>query len=540
MSVSAERISTSQWRERLAALATLADEHTPDDLGPVEHLIDRLESQFGLSTTPPSIESTAGERFSALAETAPVAIVQVVGNRIRYANAAAERILGYTDSELLVLGLNDLAHPEDTVDLGRLLLCAERGSGSSRREIRFLAKNGQTRWVDVSAALVQMGDEPSLLITGLDVTRAKRTQAALVESEARWKSLATNAPDLILTTDLDGMIQFINRGVGHERREIVGESLYDYIHPNHHAEVRTRIREVIETGEARDYKVAGYSPAGEPVWYESRVGPVKRGAGVAALLIIARDITERRAVEEEIRRKEAELAHILRMNTVGEIGSGLAHELNQPLTAIGNYAYVLHGELERDGHVPRSTLERLEVIREQCLRAGAIIKQLREFLRKHQPERVSTNVNDVVREALEFIQQELTNGHVQIELELSDLPMVSIDRVQLQQVLINLVLNGIEAMESLPMEQRRMCLQTEGDECGVHVRVHDDGAGLPEQHRHRVFDQFFTTKANGLGMGLPICRTIIEMYEGHLWAEPRVPQGTTFTFFLPIAQGEND
>jgi two-component system sensor kinase FixL len=225
---------------------------------------------------------------------------------------------------------------------------------------------------------------------------------------------------------------------------------------------------------------------------------------------------------------------------MGELAASLAHELNQPLAAILSNAQAARRFLAMAEPDLEEVREALADIIEDDRRAGRVIRGLRALLKKGDVEAEPLDVNSLVREVVALTHSDAVVRNIEIRLELaSDLPPVHGDRVRLQQVLLNLMLNGAEAMEHIEAEARELIVQTARDEAGVLVSVRDAGVGLDEHNIDRIFDTFFTTKPGGLGMGLAICRSIVEAHGGRLWATANTDRGATFQFTLPCDRGRH-
>jgi signal transduction histidine kinase len=242
---------------------------------------------------------------------------------------------------------------------------------------------------------------------------------------------------------------------------------------------------------------------------------------------------------EALQEARAELAHVMRLTTLGELTASIAHEVNQPLGAI-----VINGQaclrlLSRDAPDLEGVREAVECTISDALRASQVIRRILDLLKKAAPEKAPLNLNEALRGVISLAAGELVKNQVLLRTELeADLPPVLGDRVQLQQVVLNLVLNAVEAMSGEGWQPRELQISShESKPEEVTVAVRDSGAGLGPQGPERVFDAFFTTKPGGLGLGLSISRTIIEAHGGRLWATPNQGQGTTFQFTLP-ASGE--
>ncbi|KAA0679511.1 sensor protein [Roseomonas genomospecies 6] len=256
---------------------------------------------------------------------------------------------------------------------------------------------------------------------------------------------------------------------------------------------------------------------------------------------LVREMAERRRAEETARERQKEMDHVARLSILGEMASNLAHELNQPLGAIANYARGCTRRLEMGTGDPAQLVEITRAIAEQAERAGQIIVRIRNFVRKRASQLEPMDVNEAVRTAVSLCQGQARNGGVTIALDLADdLPLVMADRVQIEQVVLNLVKNALDAMQDVPGgtadgRVRTVTVHSGRDEEGrVAVAVVDQGHGISEEARARLFDPFFTTKSGGMGLGLSICRTIVETHGGHLWATDNAGGGVVMRFTLPI------
>lgn len=261
--------------------------------------------------------------------------------------------------------------------------------------------------------------------------------------------------------------------------------------------------------------------------------------GVAFVL----DLTEQKLAQEKLQEAQQslyatqlDLARVSRLTTMGELAASIAHEVNQPLAAVtnnGNACLRLLANRNLDPEVLRLALE--EIVADGT-RASAVISRIRSFIKKTPAQRNTLNVNSVIQEVLALVNYELEKNRVLFECQLTEpLPLVLADRVELQQILLNLIMNGIEAMTAVTDRPRVLWVQSRIDESGdVLVEVCDSGVGFGSE-ADRLFTPFFTTKPNGMGMGLPISRSLVEDHGGRLWAEPNIPHGTLFSFILPVA-----
>lgn len=250
------------------------------------------------------------------------------------------------------------------------------------------------------------------------------------------------------------------------------------------------------------------------------------------------DITERKRAEELVRQQHEQLQFTSRLVTLGEMASTLAHELNQPLAAIASYNAGCLNLLTQENLHPRDLKEAMEKLGTQAQRAGKIIRRVHDFVRKSEPKRAPCVLEEVIEDCLGFIEPDLRRHHVRLEKHIGPLPEIYADRLMLEQVLLNLIRNGIEAMSGTPPEFAVLSLRIEAQEHEVVVQIIDNGCGISEDSRQKLFTAFFTTKPEGMGVGLSICRSIIEFHRGRIWAEanPDSPTGTgtLFTFTLSL------
>ena len=254
--------------------------------------------------------------------------------------------------------------------------------------------------------------------------------------------------------------------------------------------------------------------------------------------LYARDITAIRRAEQELRRHQAELVHVCRLSTMGEVATGMAHELNQPLSAIVNYASGCGRRLRAGTGEPEELAQAMDRIGRQAQRAGEIIKRLRALVGKQAPVRSQVDLNHMVAEVCAFAEFETAKLGLTIALDLAagEIP-VRVDLVQIEQVLLNLVRNALEALAEVPADRRRLVIRTRREANWAIALVEDQGPGIPPEVMTQLFDPFFTTKMNGMGMGLPISQTIIDNHGGEIRASSEPGAGTRFAVRLPLAEG---
>jgi two-component system sensor histidine kinase TtrS len=276
-----------------------------------------------------------------------------------------------------------------------------------------------------------------------------------------------------------------------------------------------------------------------PVEYAS--APLRDREGkVLGAVIVCRDISARKAAEEEQRRHLTEMAHVSRLSTMGEMASQIAHELNQPLSAITNYAGACMRRLQDDRADRDSLLEAMQLLSTQAHRAAQIVRQIRDFIRKRDPQRGPIEINALVGQTAQLVSVEAGRAGVDIDLDLAEtLPSVNGIVIELEQVVVNLLRNAIEAVGHNPTDQRRITIRsTFNADDVIHIEVRDNGPGMDPTALSEAFTPFYTTKRSGMGLGLAISRRIVEAHGGRLWAEVEAGGGATFHIDLPSEVAE--
>jgi PAS domain S-box-containing protein len=362
----------------------------------------------------------------------------------------------------------------------------------------------------------------------------------LGEREARIRRLVDSNIIGVLIWDSQGRIIEANKAfldiVGYAREDLVsGRLRWTELTPAEWRDADDRaIAELKATGTVQPREKEYFRKDGSrvPVLLGSTTFGDRQDEGVAFVL----DLTERKHAEEALRKAQAELAHVTRVMTLGELTASIAHEVNQPLAAVVNAAVACLRWLDRGSPDLDEARRAAEWIIKEGNRASEVIRRVRALANKTDIEKVPLDVNDVVREIIALVQHELFSHRVSLRMELAPtLPMILADRVQLQQVIINVVMNGIEAMQSVTDRPRELVIRSRQDGTQqVLVSVTDCGVGISAENADRLFNAFFTTKSSGMGMGLSICRSIIEAHGGRLWATANVPHGATFQFTLPV------
>jgi PAS domain S-box-containing protein len=460
--------------------------------------------------------------------------------RVLLVNEAASRRLGYRVDELIdrsILDFEDEPTREGSADRVARLKAGE----TLVFEGQMVHRDGELIPLEAGVRGVEVGGRRLALAILRDLTHRREAEKRLrlVQSAVDQVADAVTITDAIL--DPPGpQIIYVNpafeRMTGYTRAEILGSTPRRLHGPRTSRAVLDRLRDRLQSGRPFHGETYNYRKDGSEFIMEWRVAPIRDDWGrITHYVAIQRDVTFQRRAEELAEQHRTELTHVARLSTLGEMASGLAHELNQPLAAIANYT---RGCLRRiaSGSAGDSDIrDALERAAAQAERAGQIIQRMRRFARKRETPRSNTDLNNLVQEAVALIEPEARLREVRLAVELAGgLPTLLIDPIQLEQVVLNLVRNAMDAVANNAIEDRVVAVSTarRGDG-GVEVRVCDRGEGVSDEQMHQMFDPFYTTKPNGLGLGLTISRTIVEAHGGRLQASRNPDRGLTLHLLFP-------
>ncbi len=454
------------------------------------------------------------------------------------------RILGFDPQQGLPTGEQALGriHPEDFDKFQRATI---NEKGHLESEYRIVLPDGTLKYVFGSAHPVfdRNGEVVEVVGVIIDVTERKRAEEALRESETRFRTFVDHAGDGLFVYDLEQRtVVDVNRSacesLGYTRQELIGKTPSAFHLDSHQREMESTA-ERAAAGETVFDRHLHRRKDGSTFPVETHTSLVSYG-GRRFLLKVARDITDRVRAEEQrgkLRQLEADLAHVDRVNLLGELAASISHELNQPIAVSILNANLVLKWLERDPPDLTQVRQWTTQIIDMGTLASEIIDRLRSLYKKEPPKREPVSIDEVIGEMVVLLRGEATRHAVSVRADLADsLPVVLGDRVQIQQVLMNLMLNGIEAMSDTGGV---LTVKSQLKENGqIEISVNDTGPGLPPGKADRIFDAFFTTKPHGSGMGLAISKSIVESHGGRIWANGNGGRGATFHFTVPATASE--
>jgi PAS domain S-box-containing protein len=451
--------------------------------------------------------------------------------------------LGYAVSELLGQSvLKVFPDEEQRVARNNVAICLENIGQTHSWEIRKVRKDGSSLWVRENAKAVRRLDHQLIvLIACEDITERKEAENALRQSEM----YLAEAQRLSRTGSFgwrvaNGEIIWSEetfRMFGYDKApSIKHATIFQRVHPEDRARVEQTIDRASRDGKdfAHGYRLL--MPDGSVKHVHATAHAVTDAAGEIEFVGAVTDITSRRRAEAELHEAQANLAHVTRVTALGEMAASIAHEVNQPLAAVVTNAAACLRWLDREPANLKEARSTVQSIVEDGNRAGEVIQRVRALVNKTADRKAPLHINEVVNEVVSLVQHQLFSHRVALRLELAPaLPLVLADRIQLQQVILNLVINGIEAMQPVKDRPRELVIRTLQDEAShVLVTVSDVGVGVAAENADRLFDAFFTTKSSGMGMGLSICRSIVNAHGGRLSASGNAGPGATFQFTLPL------
>jgi two-component system sensor kinase FixL len=495
---------------------------------------------------------TPSSELQAVLDAAVDAIILIDnGGRMQVFNRGAERLFGYTSQQALGCNVSMLMTERDRGQhdayMARYLRTDVAHIIGIGREVQGRRQDGSVFPAFLSVGRIA-GSVPARFVGFIhDITLRSQALAAVQRERDRANRYLEAAQTILVALDLNHRVTLVNRKgcevLGYEEDALLGMDWFETIVP---ADQRAAPRWQFDTLVDRVPRLphhceyAVLTRGGTQRLIAWRCVVLEDAPGTAAgVLCSGDDVTDVRRAEVEAREAHERMMHVSRVATLGEMASGISHELNQPLTAIANYAQASTRLLATAPTDLTDVREALGQIAAQALRAGEIIRRLRGLVRNHPTDRELASVNEVIEELGSLARADARASDVRVVLELApDLPRLRLDRIQIQQVLLNLLRNSIDALEASPPERREVVIRSAKDGMGdILITVADSGPGVTDTLLQRLFMPFVTSKANGTGLGLAISRTIVEAHGGRLDYQANKPRGAAFIVKLPAEQG---
>ncbi len=456
-------------------------------------------------------------------------------------NETTHRDLGYSREDLMGMNYRAYAAPEDAETMYKAFNQVYR-TGKTIRTTTFkvVTKDGVIKFAEswLSPLRNERGEIVGFRGLSRDITEHKRVEEALRQSEERYRSVLEGIEEGYYEQDLAGNFTFVNdsmcRMLGHSRKEILGTNYQAFLPKEDVKRVFKTWNKVYKTGKPfKSFPVERIRKDGTRSFSESSVFPLQNERGeIIGFRGIVRDVTERKQAELERKQMEQRAQFASRLASVGELASGVAHEINNPLTGVIGYAHLL---LDRKD-ISQDIRHDLEIINEGAQRVAAIIRKLLTFARQQKPEQRFANINEIISTTLDLRTYELASNNIRVAFQPArDLPMTIVDSGQLQQVFLNLIINAETEMK-LAKGGGKLSIKTEQVDNTIRISFKDNGPGIAKENLEKIFDPFFTTRevGQGTGLGLSVCHGIITEHKGKIWVESKLGRGATFIVELPI------
>ena len=469
-----------------------------------------------------------------------VAVIDRETLKVVLCNQNAARVFGLGSPEEVV-GLDPVTavHPDDRERVAKIML--EDGLEKDLREtneFRLIARDGRDLWVSAVGATTEYQGKPAMMVSFRDFTERKQAEEALRQSEERYRTILASIEDGYYEVDLAGKFTFFNdaecRQLGYPREEMMGMNYRVYTSKEETGRVYKAYNQIYRTGKPiKGLSSQAVRKDGTRVFTEDSVSPLQNQEGeIIGFRGISRDITERKRMEEEKRQLERKAQLASRLATVGEMASGIAHEINNPLTGVIGYAQLL---MQRQD-IPEDIKKDLKVINDGGQRVAGIVNKMLTFARQYKPQRDYVSINDLIANTLDLRAYELKTHNIKVITRLDpELPATIADGGQLQQVFLNLIVNA-ETEMSLAHDKGRLSIKTEKIDNAIRISFKDDGPGIAKENMDKIFNPFFTTRevGEGTGLGLSMCHGIIAEHNGQIYAKSKSGKGATFIVELPI------
>ncbi|SJM89402.1 PAS domain-containing sensor histidine kinase [Crenothrix polyspora] len=482
---------------------------------------------------------------------------------IQHVNAEASRLMARTAHQLINKKMDDFINPIDHTSYHFFIRNFTEQQTSRTLEVRLKKECSPLTHLECRASIG--GENSVVLLTISDITTRRQAEDAIVyhheslsekvrhqllEREAKLNAIFNASIEGIVTIDTTGTIVSVNSAIktifGYTETELVKNNI-DQLLPLLKQKRRSRylknkLHIFVAVFVGKIQEVQGMHKDGSILLLDLSIVQYSIDE-INYFTGIVRDVSLRKQQEQQNKEHLEKLAHVTRLGVMGEMASGIAHEVNQPLTAVVNYTQVCLRYIDTQQPDLIKLSEVLHKTHHQALKAGQIIHSMREFVKPRKIHRATANINSLIYEAISLLDADLKQYSIKLSFELEkNLPLVYIDTVQIEQVIINLIRNSTDALRDLPpRELRLLSIQTHLNKQNyIEIKVKDNGSGLSDEQREKILTPFYTTKSTGMGMGLSISRSLVEAHEGALHFNSKQNKGTTFYFTLPVWKHIND
>jgi PAS domain S-box-containing protein len=500
----------------------------------------RTVGNLSISTTPEVKElKRSVERLQALIDEAPIGICHTdLTGKFTYVNKRFEEVSGYSREEVAgKSGFKLGMFSNETVELlGKRMKDILVGKPPRLLETQFKCKDGHWLWVAMEGKLMRKQGMPiGFQLISNDITERRQVEEELL----RLSNAVKMSTDSIVISDLEAKIIEINEATlkmygADDKKDLIGENSLELIAPEEREKALEAMREVLQKGYVKEREYHIITKDGSKVFVEMNVALMKDVTGKPiGFVAISRDITERKRMEEALKAAQEQLIRSEKLAAIGQLAGGVGHELRNPLSAIKNAVYYIKGKVADSelGQKEPRVLEFLGIIKDEVNSSNKIINDLLEFSRVRKPTVSPAKIEKIIEDALS---RTPIPQSIKLTRKLdASLPEINVDPDQIKQVVVNIITNAVQAMP----EGGRLLIGAREKDKFLEVEVTDTGCGIPQEAVDKIFDPLFTTKAKGIGLGLAVCKSIIDRHEGNIAVKSKVGEGTTFNIKLPLGRG---